>query len=44
MLGYNITRGATEKSTKRLEVSALVQAYQKEYFMRIKERAAQGEP
>ncbi len=44
MLGYNITKGAMEKSTKLLKSSALVQAYQKEYFMHLKERTNQGEP
>lgn len=37
-------QGATTRSAKHMRTSAAVQAYQKEYFMNIKDRVSQGEP
>ncbi|MFC1532246.1 2-hydroxyacyl-CoA dehydratase [Thermodesulfobacteriota bacterium] len=41
---YPSTKGAGTASTKRLRSSAAVRAYQKEWFMNLKDRASQGEP
>ncbi len=36
--------GATARSIKRMRTTAAVQAYQKEYFLQLQDRASQGEP